>query len=305
MHRSHRGFTLIELLVVIAIIAVLIGLLLPAVQKVREAANRMKCGNSLKQIGLGMHNHHDTYGNFPAGNADTSSYGTWQVPILPYIEQDAMFRQYRNYGRTDPAGPNYSQSPNVENVTSKRLAVLTCPSDTPNAPRAVTVSGVEYRITSHNYAVNFGNTSRVHTATYNGVTFGGSPFTFNNKTFGIKDITDGTSGTMLGAEILQGQNNDLRGYTWWGPGAMFTAYNSPNSSAPDLHQFAGDCIDMPDRNLPCAVGNPIVLSARSRHAGGVQVVMGDGSVRFVREQIRIDVWRALSTTRGGETPDEG
>src|SRR5438128_1230002 len=232
MCRRRRGFTLIELLVVIAIIAVLIGLLLPAVQKIREAASRMACTNNLKQLGLAMHNYHDTYGKLPYGEGPGSSqvgtapgtsatargccWGDWQTLILPYLEQDAMFRGYVNLGGSDNSGRaitgttnrlRYGDSPNVENVTSKRLKVLTCPSDTPN-PGGITttINGVTYAITSHNYVVNYGNTNnyQINITTPVNLVFLGAPFGFAPQIFKIADITDGTSNTILASETVQG-----------------------------------------------------------------------------------------------------
>jgi prepilin-type N-terminal cleavage/methylation domain-containing protein len=166
--RIHRAaFTLVELLVVIAIIGILIALLLPAVQAAREAARRSQCLNNLKQLGVGVHNYHDSKRYFPPGKI-ACCWGTWQPAILPYLEQEAVAELYQNFGGDDTTGPRYSTAPNTTNVCIKRFPTLTCPSDLPNAPFS--------NLTNHNYAVNFGNTGHAQQTTLNGVKFGGAPF---------------------------------------------------------------------------------------------------------------------------------
>src|SRR5437764_345085 len=144
----RRGFTLIELLVVIAIIAILIGLLLPAVQKVREAAARAKCSNNLKQIALANMNYESTYGTFLPGVSRTGCcWGTWQVAILAYIEQKPLFDIYINFGGNDTTGPRYGSGVNL-NVSKTRVPTFTCPSDTPTQVGS---------IMNHSYVLNAGN----------------------------------------------------------------------------------------------------------------------------------------------------
>jgi prepilin-type N-terminal cleavage/methylation domain-containing protein len=294
----RSGFTLIELLVVIAIIAILIGLLLPAVQKVREAAARMQCGNNLKQVALALHNYHDANLAFPASDyAAGGNLGTWQLAVLPYIEQDNLFRGYAGF-MTGPL--TYSSAPNTTNVTQRFVKTLQCPSD-PNGANNTAPNFAN--ISKHNYVVNAGNTVRLQ-GTFSGVTFGGAPFLRNGVTTRMTDMADGTSNTLLVSETLTGINsgsvNDLRGFTWWGPGAVFMGFNGPNSPSPDFHQFASYCNNQPAQGLPCAVNSNVQLAARSRHTGGVNAANGDGSVRFYANSIAIATWRALSTSQGGE-----
>lgn len=298
--RRRQAFTLIELLVVIAIIAILIALLVPAVQKVRESAARTQCQNNIRQIAIGMHNFQDVNKALPASMGSSGCcWGTWTILIFPYIEQEPLAKIYQNWGGNDSTGPRYSGSPNTTNVSNKRLEVFTCPSDNNNTP----FSG----LTNHNYAVNHGNTHYGRT-NLNGVVFGGSPFEpakkqFDRKGSSLLSISDGTSNTLLVAEVRQGQGSDLRGFIWWGDAANFTGYLAPNSPLPDRIYTAGYCNNS-DPTLPCAVSdgsNPTMFAARSRHTGGVNVVMGDASVRFVNPAITLTTWRALSTARGNET----
>jgi prepilin-type N-terminal cleavage/methylation domain-containing protein/prepilin-type processing-associated H-X9-DG protein len=154
MRRTHRhGFTLIELLVVIAIIGILIALLLPAVQKIREAAARIQCQNNLKQLGLAAHNYHDANGKLPpAVGKNGCCWGTWMVAILPYEEQGNLYQGYTNFGGLDWTGPRYNGGVNAA-VTSQRLKIFTCPSDAQNYTKG------SANTTEHNYVLNAGNTS--------------------------------------------------------------------------------------------------------------------------------------------------
>jgi prepilin-type N-terminal cleavage/methylation domain-containing protein/prepilin-type processing-associated H-X9-DG protein len=326
MRVRRTGFTLIELLVVIAIIAILIGLLLPAVQKVREAAARITCQNNLKQLGLAAHNYHDANGKLPPGDTSEGRFGTWQVAVLPYIEQDNLFRLYQNFNRVNGNTPSYSADPNAQTVTNVKLKVFTCPSD-PNGQSTFNVgSGASLRtLSKHNYAANFGNTVRrqvpwdgVNTTaagcspagTGNCLAFGGAPFriTANNGASttlqqpAITQISDGSSNTLMFSEVLQHPTtNDARGLTWWGPGASFMTYFGPNQGSDTIQTNAVACDNKPDLGLPCAFNQlHFSLSARSKHTGGVNTVHCDGSVRFIRDSIAIQSWRALGTSQGGE-----
>ena len=313
--RPRGGFTLIELLVVIAIIAVLIGLLLPAVQKVREAAARLKCGNNLKQLGLAMHGYHDSSGRLPpqtAKNANSCCYGTWQMAILPYVEQENLGKAYQNFGGTAATGPTYEQQANLL-VTSTRLAVFTCPSDVPNAAKSGTYNGQTYTVTQHNYLVNVGNIDYAQGKDGAlpdqpaGLTFRGAPFS-RSAQFRFADVTDGLSNTLLAAEVNQGQGQDFRGLTWWAEGSGFTVYRTPNSPGYDYisnGSGAPGCVPPSENplNADCRAyrtPNWNVFTARSRHPGGVNVVLCDGSTRFVSDAIAWAVWQALGTSQGGE-----
>jgi prepilin-type N-terminal cleavage/methylation domain-containing protein len=319
--KRRSGFTLIELLVVIAIIAILIGLLLPAVQKVREAAARMSCSNNLKQIGLGVMNYESTYGYFVPGDSRLGAYGTWQVAILPFVEQDNLFKLYSNYNDSLNTGVNNYGSPANLPVVQQNLKMFTCPSD---ATAGQNPFGSN-KITKHNYLVNFGNTVRRQFnssypvncvgpdptgGTTGCVKFAGAPFklnapngTTNTQQFArITEITDGTSNTLMASEGLQGGNGDTRGMTWWGPGAAFHTYNTPNSPSADRIQTGGGCINEPTMNKPCVTdtAGDNQLAARSGHSGGVNAANCDGSVRFYTNSISLQSWRSLGTTNGGE-----
>ncbi len=305
--RRRNGFTLIELLVVIAIIAILIALLLPAVQQAREAARRTQCKNNLKQLGIAIHNYHDVNRALPigamevGGNYDGHS---WYSRTLSYLEQENLANTI-NY--TVIVGGN-----NNPELRGTVLSAHYCPSDTPAMQEE---SNPTWRIWRTNYAANFGNTDfGARDKTAGGVTVTGvkGPFGLNTN-YAFRDLTDGLSNTLLFGEVVTPKDSGWGG--WYGipmyaGGAGFTAFYSPNSAGPDEAArrcysdlgggVNGSCIVGPGGNDLAGV-QAQVFTARSKHPGGIQVSMTDGSSRFVSENVDLNVWHAAASASGGET----
>lgn len=300
MRADRNGFTLVELLVVIAIIGILIALLLPTVQAAREAARRATCLSNIRQMGIALHNYHNAHNQLPPGSYDCC-WGTWPLLSLDYLEQGDIAARYV-VGVMGDLDERYSSTCNRP-VTSQRIPVYQCPSDSPQAT---------WDITKNNYVGNYGNTTYAGRQDYNGVTFGGAPFRFISRSstrstlpWGVpfRDVSDGLSLTLAVSETVQGRDTDLRGFTWWGDGAHFTTFATPNTSIPDRIYTMSYCKPDLMPHAPCAqstASEPHRHSARSHHPGGVQGLMLDGSARFFTNDIDLATWRAMGTTRGGE-----
>jgi prepilin-type N-terminal cleavage/methylation domain-containing protein/prepilin-type processing-associated H-X9-DG protein len=322
--RRREGFTLIELLVVIAIIGVLIGLLLPAVQKVREAANRMKCGNSLKQIGLALHAYHDTYNAFPPGqynyiaiqnNGGFMNRGGWWEMILPYVEQGNLYQVVYNYTTSPQFKTTYfyltyciNNDPKTRSDPGRNTIVpmFECPSD-PNNPKDQTILNNEQGFHG-NYVVCGGSTAFNPALSPLGDNLNGVFYCFSNTT--ISGITDGTANTFLTSEIIlvpdgtgstSTLGNDMRGryYNMWQGNTWFSTQYPPNTSAPDRATYCN--INTPLPQAPCTKIATLVTEApRSYHTGGVNAGLADGSVRFVSNNVDPTVFLNLGTRAGGE-----
>ncbi|MEX0727647.1 MAG: DUF1559 domain-containing protein [Planctomycetaceae bacterium] len=318
---QRRAFTLIELLVVIAIIAVLIALLLPAVQQAREAARRTQCKNNLKQLGLANHNYHDTFNRFTpssfelgmvynqattyGGVAVTGGYSNLSglVMLLPYIDQANLYNQWNfahaaSWCHVYGGGPNPKGDPNVNYTLARTpVTVFTCPTD--NGAPYYTAVNKYYSIsstaaggyrTSYDFSINYAEY-------YYGLYWSGNLGPTNRPVFGeasnsnIRDIRDGTSNVILMSEQTREKQSGVS--SAWAARQHVAMGVDFRGSWRRINDFRGSTI-----------ATHTWHSAGSLHTGGCHVLMGDGAVRFVSENIDLNTQDRLSLMSDGATLGE-
>ena len=320
MNRSvRRGFTLIELLVVVAIIGILIALLLPAVQKVREAAARMSCSNNLKQLALAMHNHHDAHNVLPWGRSKGAiDSPSWAVLILPYIEQQNIYNRF-----TDPNIPGFPKpfamitrgtNPTavthnlvrsqwvMSGVMQTQIKVFNCPSRRERVSDVIQVGKDSTQGICSDYGVNFGSTNTGTTDQINDGAFNWSCGPCGTG-FGLLTLTDGTSNTLLIGE-KHVTPNGLGKYD--AGGAMdqdLSIYTSGESSNPSMTFINGRKAG-PAFLLANSPNAPFAGQFGSWHTGVVQFAFGDGRVQAIKVSTPGTVLGLLAARNDGQViPD--
>ena len=304
---GRNAFTLVELLVVIAIIGILIAMLLPAVQAAREAARRLQCSNNLKQMGVAMHSHLSANNAFPPGSywkPDSAQHSsgneaTWITFLLPYLEEKILYDMI-DWEGPDSFGNAFESPYTYRKITGEQLPMMLCPSSEQDTE--LWWEG----FAKGNYAANNGEGPMIEwydppTDRMAGV------FHLEGKRVGSKasDISDGLSNTAFVSEILMvpkdGNKQDMRGVMHYPEGPLYHHNRTPNDLYPDQVR-PSNCVSTP--MAPCqwsiVAYRATVLTARSLHPGGVNFLLGDGSVSFMSNTVTLDVWQALGTPSGGE-----
>jgi prepilin-type processing-associated H-X9-DG protein len=306
---------LVELLVVIAIIGILVALLLPAIQAARESGRRATCQNTIRQWGVAMQNFHSAKNSLPEPLRALPR-RVWVVYTWPYVEDQThalMFDQTKHFHDPPNTIPN-----TFDGIYAKQIPIYYCPSDRPGAMWR----GDQYWRCRGNYVINWGQVALNAKPPYNppnpnwSPKFGLAPFSLQDVSDALrpritrfKDFSDGTSHTMLLSEVIctaQDDIWDVRG-DMLNDGEGCTEYmtiDTPNTSVRDVTPY---CIPSPagPENPPGEVGAYAHKAARSRHPGGVNVVFGDCSLRFVTDDIVQPVWQAMGTMNGGDAISEG